>query len=201
MARKKGQGFTLVELAAALGVAGSLALVSAEEGNFETSQMKARALGNEIFHYNSAVSRYLSHYANDTSIAGTYVGSSWLKGPGCPGGLAIQEFLSCDLLPDDKTVQYQSQPRTDVVVLPSGALEARTVWDTIRGNNGDPDTMVMGISALIASGNVVSQLGDAGAAYQSPTIFCPETAGASVAVPISMLSCRAPASMPTWITG
>lgn len=182
MNKRKRKGFTLVEMAVALGAAGTMAVVSAQEGSFETSQDKARALGNEVYQYNAGVSRYLVANASDSSVVGTHSGSDWLKGATCPGGLADKSYLSCDLIPNGKTLQYGSTPRTTITQDADGSLQARTVWDTVIGDEGKPDTMVMGIAALVASGNYVSQVGDAAAGYQSPALFCPETAGASAAI-------------------
>lgn len=176
------KGFTLVEIAATLGIVGTLSLISAEEGDFEMTQVKARALGNEIFAYNSAVSRYLAHHANDDSVVGSvFTGSSWLKGSGCSGS-AVSEFLSCESFPSGESISYGLTPVTEISKTPEGSLEARTKWETLLGDGGKPETMAMGLAALVASGNVISQLGDVSAAYQYPTIFCPETSGFSPSI-------------------
>lgn len=168
------KGFTLIELGITMGIMGSLALVNVQEDKFETSQLNAQALGKEIFQYNAAVSRYLAANAGDSSIADVHSGSDWLKGADCSGGVASEDFLACDLIPENRTLQFGAQPRTTITYSADGNLSARTVWDTIVGAQGNPDGMVMGVAALSASGNTISQYDDAAGAYQSPTVYCPD---------------------------
>lgn len=179
---KLKNGFTLVELTAAMGVAGTLALVSAQEDSFELSQQKARAMGNEVFQYNTAVSRYLAFHAGDPSVIGvspgtpaTHSGSAWLKGPGCAGS-ASRNYLSCDRLPNNVTIQENYRPTTQVRLNSEGALEARTVWEGDIGMGGTGDPAVMGVAALVASGNYISQAEDGASGYQLPTVHCPDMA-------------------------
>lgn len=178
------KGFTLIELGISMGIMGSLAVVGAQDEQFETTQVEARILGNEIFQYNAAVSRYIAANAGDGTVVGTRVGSDWLKGSSCSGGLASEDFLACDLIPDNRTLKYHSQPRTTISYSVDGDMSARTVWDTIVGESGKPDSMVMGTAALVASGNYISQYDDVASGYQSPTVYCPDlgTVSASISV-------------------
>lgn len=182
--RKKG--FTLMEVSAVMGVAGALSLVSAQESDFESKQMKARALGNEIFQYNSAVSRYISEHAADSSLDGEIkTGSDWLKSNTCGGPTENGDtnFISCSSMPNGKTIQESFSPVTTFEYNSTeGTLQARTVWESGLGIGGNEDSVIMGIAALVASGNYVSQSEDAAAGYQLPTVHCPEmtTLGSSI---------------------
>lgn len=176
------KGFTLIELGISLGILGSLALVDVKEAQFEDAQAKARSLGNEIFQYNSAVSRYLAAHAGDSSVATLHSGADWLKGVECSGGSADGSYLVCELFPANETLQYGLIPTTRITYSPEGQLAARTVWETVVGSDGKPDSMVMGTAALVASGNYLSQSEDAAAGYQAPTIFCPDMASISASI-------------------
>lgn len=167
-------GFTLVEIAVVMATAGSLSLIKAEESKLQTSQDKARALGSEIYQYNNAVSRYIAmNSADPSTVVGIHTGSSWLKGISC-SGTATEEYLDCNLLANDKTIQYQIYPTTEITVNGSGTLEAMTVWSPVSGNAGGVDTLVMGIAALVASGSYMSENIDGAASLSGPTIFCPD---------------------------
>lgn len=178
----KKRGFTLVEISAALAVMGALSIVSAQESQFEYSQQKARAMGNEIFQYNSAVSRYLAAHSGDPSVIGvssstdvTESGSSWLKGPTC-GGSADKDYLACDGLPNGVTVQENFAPTTRIELNADGALQARTVWNSALGLGGTENSTMMGLASLVASGNYISQAEDGASGYQLPTVYCPDMA-------------------------
>lgn len=173
----KKAGFTLIELAIALGVSGSIALVDYSEDRLADTQDKARSLGNEIFKYDLAVSRFLAANAGDATVAGTYIGSNWLKDGSCAGGVSPEPFLDCLSIPSGSTRSFGISPTTVVTSNPASGLAARTVWGQVRGIDGNPDTMSMGMAAMVASGNYLSQLQDAPAAYQGPTVYCPDLTG------------------------
>lgn len=163
-----------------MGIVGSLALVNAQESQFETTQVNARALGVEIFQYNSAVSRYLAAHAADPAAVGVtpstdqvYSGSAWLKDASCSGS-ATQAYLACEALADGRTLQYDSLPTTTVSVNADGALRARTVWSPAFGDTGTEDATVMGTAAMVASGSYFSQAADAASGFQLPTVYCPD---------------------------
>lgn len=174
------RGFTLIELAVSMGIVGSLALVNAQEGQFENAQINARAMGVEIFQYNSAVSRYLAANSADPSAIGVtpstdqvYSGSDWLKDPSCAGS-AAEAYLACEVMADGRTLQYDSLPTTTISVNADGALRARTVWTPAFGDDGDEDAMVMGTASMVASGSYFSQAADAASGFQLPTVYCPD---------------------------
>lgn len=177
-----------MELGVSLGIMGSLALVDAQENKFEVSQVNAKALGNEIFQYNSAVSRYLAEHAGDPAAVGitpvspqTHVGSNWLKDASC-SGTASQAYLACEMMGNGTTIHYQSLPTTTITQNADGALTARTVWSPAFGEGGKEDSTVMGIAAMVASGSYMTQANDAASGYQLPTVFCPDISSHSVSI-------------------
>lgn len=178
---KAKAGFTLIELMVAMGAAGSLAVIDAHDNNVQTTQEEARALGNEVFQYETAVSRFLAANVGDVSVVGTYTGSSWLKDSSC-SGMASEKYLPCNVIPGGSTVSFGISPVTTVTSDADNKLSARTVWDVVRGDDGNPDTLAMGLAAIVASGSYISQHEDMPAGYIAPTVFCPNLAAVSAAL-------------------
>lgn len=164
-------GFTLIELVTAMAISGTLMVANSQMDSLENDEKKAAAYGKELFEYNAAVGRFISHHsANPDSITGTYNGSNWLHPTTC-GGSAAMEFLSCTYMASDVTQNYGSMPTTEITKTPDEAIEARTVWTPVEGDNGNK-TLVMGLASIAASGAYVSELEDPASAT-GPTIYCP----------------------------
>lgn len=176
------KGFTLVELTVAMALAGTLAVTSAQESQFKQLQDEARMLGNEIFNYNTGVSRFIATQTSGAPLNVTYTGSAWLKSTSCADGLSSDAYLDCTVLPNDHTTKFRIQPRTTLVTQADGSIDARTIWDTVIGTDGQAASSVMGIAAMVASGSYVTQAEDAAAAYQLPTVFCPNIATVSASI-------------------
>lgn len=172
---KTHKGFTLVELAVALGISATVMSIQMQNNELETAQVKAASMGKDIYTYNSAVSRYITNFsATPDTVVGTYTGSSWLKSASC-GGTGSIDYLNCLSLENDRTRNYLSVPTTTITKSSDGALNARTVWSAVEGEGGRSQSMVMGIAAMTASGSYVSE-NDSPASYVGATVYCPDIA-------------------------
>lgn len=169
------KGFTLIEMAVALAVGGTLMMVDLQDSNLQQSEQKAAAYGKEIFAYNAAVGRFISDQsATPDAVVGTYSGSDWLHTAAC-GGSATLEYLPCLDMASGETNTYSTTPVTTITKTASDGLEARTVWSPIAAEGGGLNTTVMGLAAIAASGAYVSQLDDP-AAGSGPSYYCPDIA-------------------------
>lgn len=172
---KKNKGFTLIELAVALGISATVMGIQMQNTELETAQVKAASMGKDIYTYNSAVSRYITNFsATPDTVIGTYTGTSWLKSASC-GGTGSIDYLNCLSLENDRTRNYLSVPTTTITKSSDGALNARTVWSAVEGEGGKSQSMVMGIAAITASGSYVSE-NDSPASYVGATVYCPDIA-------------------------
>lgn len=175
------KGFTLIEISAAIGIAGTMAVVSSQEDRLHNMQLNAQALGNEIYQYNVAVGELISTYSgkpeniagwNTSSNNTIQSGAEWLKGPACGSSVGNGSFLHCDALPSGHTVRLNLEPRTEVSLDTDGNLIAKTIW--IPMMNTDDMALSLGTAALVASGNYVGDRDNPLSGHHSPTVYCPD---------------------------
>lgn len=177
------KGMTLIELTVGLGVLGAIMTMNVQNHGYEQDQLHAKAMGKEIYQYNSAVSRYLadinSTLTSDekTALAGsTRIGSSWLKDSSCEYGSGSSAFIDCSALPPSNdfstgsTLSGKSQPST-TFYLDGEAVKATTAW-TPASTKGKASESFMGLAALVAAGSYVEDGSYAEA--ENSTLYCPD---------------------------
>jgi prepilin-type N-terminal cleavage/methylation domain-containing protein len=148
--RKKQSGYTLLELLLVIGIMATIAVLSAQSQKLEFEQMGAKAMGMEIYRYNSAVQRYVANMSgieDPTTITGVKTGTSWLK----ESGGAPVNFLPESYLTNGKTTHGRLTFTTTLTHDDVNGLMARTVMSPFMiGTQQRGD--LSGLAALVASG-------------------------------------------------
>lgn len=150
MRKKNQKGYTLLELLLVIGIMATIAVLSAQSQKLEFEQMGAKAMGMEIFRYNSAVQRYVANMSgieNPSTITGVKTGVDWLK----QSGGAHANFLPESFLKNGKTTHGRLTFTTTIAHDPVNGLTARTVMSPyLVGTKQRGD--LSGLAALVASG-------------------------------------------------
>ncbi|MBB4867813.1 type II secretory pathway pseudopilin PulG [Pseudomonas nitritireducens] len=90
---KRQNGYTLIELILALGLAAFVSMMGFQSDLLELDQAKARITGAQLYQYNNAVAAWTT--ANAGASNATYTDTNWLKSTTCPGGTSAVSYLPC----------------------------------------------------------------------------------------------------------
>jgi prepilin-type N-terminal cleavage/methylation domain-containing protein len=163
---KKQRGFSLLEITIVLAIIGFLAMIALEKSVYETSMIKARALGIELYEVHNATRKFASiNSANpDLRIGGSVIienGLSWLKSTNdCDVGVgtANSNYLNCNQ--EDSTKFGNLTYLTEInPLIDDNTVRIKTVLDVKSLGGGNSTVLpedVLGLAAMVARGGASS---------------------------------------------
>lgn len=154
------KGFTLVEVAAVLGVAFAVALISNSYRTGVVQDERAKLLAKDLYSYNALIGDYLRSKSIEEirSSVGINEGTDWM-GRDIPA------------MPNGRTRLYSLSPETGIVEISEGNFISRTVWSPIV-IDGLLDEALMGKTALYTSSMILTDK-SYHRSNQGSTFYCP----------------------------
>ena len=166
--KNKQKGVTLIEMILVVALIAVMTILAFLQKQLEMEQVRARAVGVDLYIYNNAVRNWLSENISTTPLNVTRNGTTWLKPNSCGGSSGrVDGYLPCTF-PDATAanpMKFSNMALTTVLTrtfTPSGDVQTTGVTTTTPfrlSANGIPSKLradLSGLAAITAASGVIS---------------------------------------------
>lgn len=163
------KGVTLIEMILVVALIAIMTVLSFMQRQLEMEQVRARAVGVDLYVYNNAVRNWLSENISTTALNVTHNGATWLKPNSCGGSSGrVDGYIPCTF-PDAssaKPMKFSNIVMTTVLTrtfTAAGGVQTKGVTTTTpfkvasrAGAAGDIRADLSGLAAITAASGVIS---------------------------------------------
>jgi prepilin-type N-terminal cleavage/methylation domain-containing protein len=167
--KKYQKGVTLIEMILVVALIAIMTVMTFMQKQLEMEQVRARAVGVDLYVYNNAVRNWLSENISTTPLNVTRNGTTWLKPTSCGGSSGrTSGYIPCTF-PDSTTanpMNFSNMVLTTVLtrtILPNGEVQTKGVTTTTPfkvaskvGAAGEVRADLSGLAAITAASGVIS---------------------------------------------
>lgn len=163
------KGVTLIEMILVVALIAIMTVLTFMQRQLEMEQVRARAVGVDLYVYNNAVRNWLSENISTTALNVTRNGTTWLKPDTCGGSSGrVDGYIPCSF-PDASSanpMKFSNMVLTTVLTrtfTPAGGVQTTGVTTTTpfrvssrAGAAGDIRADLSGLAAITAASGVIS---------------------------------------------